>query len=167
MLSNVSKILLLNMILKLVFCRILDLNLLNELEYDNSSIAIDLSKRSIDSIELNTFKNYGNLEIIYLQDNKLKKLENQTFKYLNNLRELWLEDNNLVDINQNVFKELYNLEKVCLFNNPISILFPSFISNLCRLNNKCKIIYIEKCEKTQLTTTKITTKSASIEGKSY
>ena len=148
MLSNISKIFILNMILKLVFCRILDINLLNELEYDNSSIVIDLSKRSIDSIELNTFKNYGNLEIIYLQDNKLKKLDVESFKFLVNLREIWLEDNILVDININVFKELNNLELVCLYNNPISILFPNILNNLCTINNNtCKIIYEEKCKK--------------------
>ena len=159
MLSNILKILVLNLVLRLSFCRILDKNLLNELGYNTDSVLIDLSKKSIESIEKNTFQGYNKLEIIYLQDNKLLRLDNESFKYLVNLKELWLEDNSLIDIDLNTFRELYNLQKVCLFNNPISALFPSILNNLCILNIKCNIIYTDKCIgiRTTFTTTKLTT----------
>jgi len=61
--------------------------------YEIDSIEIDLSRRSIDSIDINTFKGYNKLEKLFLEDNKLKKLEYGLFNHLSNLRELWLESN--------------------------------------------------------------------------
>ena len=38
--------------------------------YEIDSIEIDLSRRSIDSIDINTFKGYSKLEKLFLEDNK-------------------------------------------------------------------------------------------------
>ena len=108
---------------------------------------IDLSESSIDSMDVNTFKGYNNLEILYLEDNKLKQLEYGLFNHLLNLKELWLESNNIVSIDRNVFVGLNKLEKVCLSDNPISLLFPSNIKPLCDSNPNCSIKINEKCIK--------------------
>jgi hypothetical protein len=60
--------------------------------YEIDSIEIDLSRRSIDSIDINTFKGYSKLEKLFLEDNKFNKLEYGLFNHLSNLRELWLEN---------------------------------------------------------------------------
>ena len=108
---------------------------------------IDLSESSIDSMDVNTFKGYNNLEILYLEDNKLKQLEYGLFNHLLNLKELWLESNNIVSIDRNVFVGLNKLEKVCLSDNPISLLFPSNIKPLCDSNPNCNIKINENCIK--------------------
>jgi hypothetical protein len=47
------------------------------------SIEIDLSKRGIDSIDINTFKGYNKLEKLFLENNKLRKLVNFVVILLN------------------------------------------------------------------------------------
>jgi Leucine-rich repeat (LRR) protein len=115
--------------------------------YEIDSIEIDLSRRSIDSIDINTFKGYSKLEKLFLEDNKLKKLEYGLFNHLSNLRELWLESNIIVSIDRNVFVGLNLLQKVCLNDNPISIMFPSNIKPLCDTNPNCNIKINENCLK--------------------
>jgi Leucine-rich repeat (LRR) protein len=115
--------------------------------YEIDSIEIDLSRRSIDSIDVNTFKGYNKLEKLFLEDNKLKKLEYGLFNHLSNLRELWLESNIIVSIDRNVFVGLNLLQKVCLNDNPISIMFPSNIKPLCDTNPNCNIKINENCLK--------------------
>jgi hypothetical protein len=65
--------------------------LIETYKYEIDSIEIDLSRRSIDSVDINTFKGYNKLEKLFLEDNKLRKLEYGLFNHLLNLRELWLE----------------------------------------------------------------------------
>ena len=115
--------------------------------YEIDSIEIDLSRRSIDSIDINTFKGYSKLEKLFLEDNKLKKLEYGLFNHLSNLRELWLESNIIVSIDRNVFVGLNLLQKVCLSDNPISLMFPSNIKPLCDTNLNCNIKINENCLK--------------------
>jgi Leucine-rich repeat (LRR) protein len=115
--------------------------------YEIDSIEIDLSRRSIDSIDINTFKGYSKLEKLFLEDNKLKKLEYGLFNHLSNLRELWLESNIIVSIDRNVFVGLNLLQKVCLNDNPISLMFPSNIKPLCDTNPNCNIKINENCLK--------------------
>ncbi len=115
--------------------------------YEIDSIEIDLSRRSIDSIDINTFKGYSKLEKLFLEDNKLKKLEYGLFNHLSNLRELWLESNFIISIDRNVFVGLNLLQKVCLNGNPISLMFPSNIEPLCDTNPNCNIKINENCLK--------------------
>ena len=115
--------------------------------YEIDSIEIDLSRRSIDSIDINTFKGFNKLEKLFLEDNKLKKLEYGLFNHLSNLRELWLESNFIISIDRNVFVGLNLLQKVCLNGNPISLMFPSNIEPLCDTNPNCNIKINENCIK--------------------
>jgi len=115
--------------------------------YEIDSIEIDLSRRSIDSIDVNTFKGYNKLEKLFLDDNKIRQLDYGVFNHLLNLKELWLESNNIVSIDRNVFVGLNQLEKVCLNDNPISVMFPSNIKPLCDTNPNCSIKINEKCIK--------------------
>ena len=117
--------------------------------YEIDSIEIDLSRRSIDSIDVNTFKDMTNVVKLYLDDNKIKQLDNGVFNDLINLRELWLESNNIISIDKNIFINLNKLELVCLSNNPISMMFPNNVRPLCNTiyNSKCKIEITDKCKK--------------------
>ena len=104
-----------------------------------------MSRRSIDTIDVNTFKGYNKLEKLFLDDYKLRQLDYGVFNHLLNLKELWLESNNIVSIDRNVFIGLNQLEKVCLNDNPISVMFPSNIKPLCDSNPNCNIKINEKC----------------------
>ena len=126
--------------------------LFNEFGYSFNSIEIDLSRKSINSIDSKTFQGLHNLEVLYLEDNKLTKLENDLFKNLINLKEIWLEHNGLVSIDKNIFVGLNNLERVCLYDNPISTIFPTEVQLLCETNPKCLLSISEKCIKIGLTT---------------
>jgi len=106
-----------------------------------------LSNKSIDNIDINTFKGLNNLKSLYLNDNKIKQLEYGLFNELYNLKELWLESNNISSIDRNVFFGLNQLEKVCLNDNPISIMFPDNVILLCDSNPNCNIRINEKCTK--------------------
>jgi hypothetical protein len=143
----ITKILLLLFILKLTSSiRINQSLLIEKYGYDIDSIEIDLSESSIESIDINTFKGYGKLEKLFLEDNKINRLENGLFNHLLNLNELWLESNIITSVDENLFVGLNNLEKVCFSKNPISFLFPSKVKLLCNTNPKCKIL-INECEK--------------------
>jgi len=120
--------------------------LIQKYGFDINAVEIDLSERSIDSIEINTFKGYNKLEKLYLEENKIERIENGLFNHLTNLRELWLESNKIISIERNVFNGLNSLEKVCISNNPI-IMFPSNIKPLCDTNSICTIKINEKCIK--------------------
>ena len=121
--------------------------LIQKYGFDIDSVVIDLSEKSIDTIDINTFIGFTKLEKLYLEDNKLKQLENGLFNHLDSLKEVWLESNNIVSIDRNVFVGLNKLEKVCLKDNPISFLFPTNIKPLCETNPICTIKINEKCIK--------------------
>jgi len=135
--------------------------LIMEHGFATNSVVIDLSVKSIDSIDLNTFNDYVKLEELYLDDNKLTQLQTGLFSNLVNLRELWLESNHIISIDKSIFNGLINLELVCLSNNPVTTLFPNQVASLCDSSNpKCKIKVAEKCQRkqtTRITTTKLTT----------
>jgi Leucine-rich repeat (LRR) protein len=115
--------------------------------FDIDSTEIDLSRKSIDSIDINTFKGFTKLEKLFLDDNKIKQLEYGLFNHLSNLKEIWLESNSIVTVDKNVFVGLNKLEKVCITDNPISLAFPNSIKPLCDTNPNCKINVNEKCFK--------------------
>jgi Leucine-rich repeat (LRR) protein len=121
--------------------------LIQKYGFNIDSVVIDLSERSIDTIDINTFIGYTKLEKLYLEENKINQLANGLFNHLESLKEVWLESNNIISIDRNVFVGLNNLEKVCLKDNPISIMFPTNIKPLCETNPMCTIKINEKCIK--------------------
>jgi len=58
---------------------------------------------------------------------------------LGQLLELGLSDNNLISLDRNIFTGLLELEKVRLKSNPISIMQPSYVKQLCLTNPWCTI----------------------------
>ncbi len=132
-------------------------NLINEFGYSINSSVINLSSRSIDSIEVNTFVGFSNLKVLYLQKNKLSRLTEPIFKSIFNLKEVWLEENNIISLSKDSFVGLVNLEKICLNDNPISSLFPASLSTLCSTNPNCEVKITEKCLLYTTTTTSPTT----------
>ena len=121
--------------------------LIQKYGFNIDSVVIDLSERSIDTIDINTFIGFTKLEKLYLEENKINQLANGLFNHLESLKEVWLESNNIISIDRNVFVGLNNLEKVCLKDNPISIMFPTNIKPLCDTNPMCTIKINEKCIK--------------------
>ena len=121
--------------------------LIQKYGFNIDSVVIDLSERSIDTIDINTFIGFTKLEKLYLEENKINQLANGLFNHLESLKEVWLESNNIISIDRNVFLGLNNLEKVCLKDNPISIMFPTNIKPLCDTNPMCTIKINEKCIK--------------------
>jgi Leucine-rich repeat (LRR) protein len=121
--------------------------LIQKYGFNIDSVVIDLSERSIDTIDINTFIGFTKLEKIHLEENKINQLANGLFNHLESLKEVWLESNNIISIDRNVFVGLNNLEKVCLKDNPISIMFPTNIKPLCDTNPMCTIKINEKCIK--------------------
>ncbi|MDR0281925.1 MAG: leucine-rich repeat domain-containing protein [Candidatus Peribacteria bacterium] len=61
-------------------------------------IALDLSKNQLETLERDTFKQYEDLEILYLQENNIQGLPSGIF---NNLKK-----NYYLDISRNYIKEL-------------------------------------------------------------
>jgi hypothetical protein len=113
--------------------------------YNKDSVIVDLSEKSIDIIDINTFQGLKSLELLFLHENKLQRLETGLFNSLNNLREIWLESNNIVSVDRTIFVGLNKLEKVCFNNNPIGLMFPINIIPLCETNPYCTIKINEKC----------------------
>ena len=115
--------------------------------YNHESVYIDLHKESIVSIHLSSFIGLEKLEVLYLQDNRIKRIEKDVFKDLVNLRQLWLESNNIVSFDRDALLGLHNLELVCLNDNPIQELFQSNLIPICNStsNPKCVVKTTEKC----------------------
>jgi hypothetical protein len=136
-------------VINLIDCRELNQTILFEsFGYSYDSTYIDLNSLGIDSIESTTFNGLNQLEVLHLQNNKLKRIDKDIFKDLTNLRELSLESNLLVAIDKSSFVNLNNLELVCLNNNPITSLFPTdLLSFVCNnpSKQKCFVSLSDKC----------------------
>jgi Leucine-rich repeat (LRR) protein len=115
--------------------------------YNKDSVIIDLSEKSIEIIDINTFQGLKNLEILFLDENKIRRLEYVLFYGLENIREIWLESNLIISVNKDIFEGLNKLEKVCFNENPISFLFPNNTKQLCEKHPNCTIKINEKCIK--------------------
>jgi len=79
------------------------------------------------------------LQFLSLFSNHLTSLEAPIFNELSQLKYLDLSYNNLILIDRNIFTGLLYLEYVNLESNPISILRPSFVKQLCSTNPRCTI----------------------------
>jgi hypothetical protein len=65
-----------------------------------------------------------------MNNNKIYQIEEDLFKSLNNLNVISLESNSIIYFNKNSLVGLTKLSQVCLYDNPVSILFPTSLSNI-------------------------------------
>lgn len=115
MLRNTLMLILLLIRIKVNNCLELNQTIIFEtFGYSSDSTYIDLNSLGIDSIESSTFDGLHKLEVLHLQNNKLKRINKDIFKDLIQLRELSLESNELVAIDKSSFLNLNNLQHVCL-----------------------------------------------------
>ena len=103
-----------------------------------------MSNLGIQAIHYDTFNGLSNLEKLNLDYNKLRKID-FNLKDLYNLKYLSLQFNEIVQFGKNELVGLNQLELVCLFNNPLSILIPASLSDLCSTNPKCIINTESNC----------------------
>ena len=61
--------------------------LIQKYGFEINSVEIDLSERSIDYIDINTFKGYNKLEKLHLEENKIKQLEYGLLNHLESLKD--------------------------------------------------------------------------------
>lgn len=80
---------------------------------------LDLSKNSISSFMLDTFKDLFDLTFLDLSENSIQSIENGSFKDLKDLKELKLSKNTLENINADDLKNLHNLRKLYLSYNKL------------------------------------------------
>jgi Leucine-rich repeat (LRR) protein len=101
-----------------------------------------LQNNKINYIPFNSLQNLKKLEHINLKNNQINDIQNSTtFDGLISIKELNLEKNSLNNFGEKVLSNV-KIRKLCISDNPISILFPSFIKTLC---SNCKINIFESC----------------------
>jgi hypothetical protein len=122
--------------------------LINTYGFSLTSTEINLSGKSIDKIDANTFIGFTKLEVLNLNDNKISSIDDALLKSLPNLREFWVESNFIITVDRNAFVGLTNLKKVCLWDNPVSTNFPTILTGICSTNPECELKISEKCEAT-------------------
>jgi Leucine-rich repeat (LRR) protein len=74
-----------------------------------------------------------------MSSNQLTSLDAPILNGLTQLEELDLTKNNFIFIQRDVFKGLLNLQYVFVGSNPISILHPLYVKQLCSTNPRCTI----------------------------
>ena len=104
-----------------------------------TSTSFDFYNRQITSISTGTFTGLSQLQELNLQSNQLTSLDASIFNGLSQLQRLYLHYNNLISLDRNIFIGLLNLETVYLGSNPISLLQPSYVKQLCSTNPRCTI----------------------------
>jgi len=85
------------------------------------------------------------LRTLWSNKNTINQIEEDLFKGLSNLKEIILESNKIISFNKNALIGLSKLNKVCLYDNPISVQFPEFLSNICIMNPNCQVYILSSC----------------------
>lgn len=93
-----------------------------------------VTNNEISELQTNSFKICGNLEELWLQENKLINIDELAFNGLVNLKVLYLYENNLEHIPDNTFKSLVNLEQLWLNNMKIQSLNPKWFAGLQKVS---------------------------------
>jgi Leucine-rich repeat (LRR) protein len=100
---------------------------------ENVQDLLDLSKKIIKTIDLNSFDDFSNLNKLYLQNNEIAALQPSVFSKLVKLHVLKLNDNKLVDLDAKTFEGLGKLYKLSLKNNQLKTLADDTFSGLVEL----------------------------------
>ncbi|KAK6195576.1 hypothetical protein SNE40_000978 [Patella caerulea] len=108
---------------------------------------LNLNSNSINSIEVQAFKNVPFLDELHLVDNQIVTLVPEIFEGLDSLTELHLTDNRLQDLNENLFRSLKSLIILELSNNNLTNIkremFVGLEDNLQQLNlNRNNLAFI-------------------------
>ncbi len=81
-----------------------------------------LNNNKIKDLPADAFSAYPNLQALYLQNNMIDNLDSKSFSGLSNIRLLYLYDNFITKLPSNVFVDLKQLHLLYLRNNSIQIL---------------------------------------------
>lgn len=102
--------------------------------YKDNVVKIDANNLHIEQINADAFKSCKNLEVLWLDSNKLVNIEPNTLAENRKLREFAINDNKLQYIPSNLFKGLDQLKKLWVNANPdldtIDPLIKSELNNL-------------------------------------
>lgn len=78
---------------------------------------IRISHSGLTNLTQNNLKNFSNLRILILNNNKLEHLDSDVFEFNNKIEEIDLSENQLKDLRVESLKVLKNLKKLDLSNN--------------------------------------------------
>ena len=119
--------------------KFIDLNLNNLAKLCNcnhsQSYFIELSKKSIQTIDSLTFNGLNSLEGLSLGNNKLTTIDRAIFKNLTSLQTLWLYNNEIESIDSLAFYDLACLKFLSLQYNKIETIHPITLHSLHSLRN--------------------------------
>lgn len=115
-------------------------NQISRLEANNFCTATDLEtlsfrKNLIQEVDVNAFRNLGNLRELYLSDNQLTSLHMNTFAPLISLEIISLSGNQLQSVDLELFHANVQLHEILLYDNKITAVHPQAFSNLVNLFN--------------------------------
>ena len=101
-----------------------------EEEFSDDTTEIDLSQRSIQSIDLSALSDLSKLEVLNLEDNLIQKIDFAPFRKHPTLLNLDVSNNNIEVVDLTVLKTLKKLQRLDLRQNPIEALEAADLLNL-------------------------------------
>ncbi|MHA2503368.1 MAG: leucine-rich repeat domain-containing protein [Candidatus Kariarchaeaceae archaeon] len=108
-------------VLSAVVATLLGLEVFDE-EFQTGIVEIDLSRRSIITIDLDAIQELQNLEILNLEDNLIEKIDFAPFRKHPALVNLDVSNNKIEVVDLTVLKTMKKLQRLDLRNNPIDAL---------------------------------------------
>ncbi len=108
-------------VLSAVVATLLGLEVFDE-EFQTGVVEIDLSRRSIITIDLDAIQELQNLEILNLEDNLIEKIDFAPFRKHPALVNLDVSNNKIEVVDLTVLKTMKKLQRLDLRNNPIDAL---------------------------------------------
>lgn len=102
--------------------------------------SLDLSGNMIGSLASTTFYNSPTLLSLNLSRNSLTSIPALVFSRLNRLARLDLSNNKIIAVDKMTTMGLVDLQVINLLGNPISKVQPGFVRQLCLTNPKCSVV---------------------------
>lgn len=117
---------------------------MSDIEVENVKI-MNLDRKELTEVPLNIIR-FKNLEVLYLDSNKITTIASDTFLGLPKLKKLSLNNNKISTIESSMFESLAHLEELCLLNNQLTTIGSSVFQGLSRL----KVLILAKNEITTI-----------------
>ena len=96
---------------------------------------LNLGDNAIKTIDKNSFKDLGELELLSLSKNQIEFLSEKVFAPIVKLNHLFLGQNPIEVLNPKIFDSLVNLEAISLSENKLQFLHPKTFEKLVNLKN--------------------------------